>query len=68
MKNYFKNFRQILDKQVLNCYYGFNTDSILAVSPLPPPPSECRPRVPSSGPLLFSADKSAASPLTTSQT
>src|SRR4051794_24314686 len=26
-----------------------------AVSPLPPPLSECRPRVPSSGPLTFSA-------------
>ena len=48
-----KYFHKILDKKILNCYYWIKQTASQAVSPLPPPLSECRPRVPSPGPLTF---------------
>jgi len=49
-KNNFKNNTGQLDLKLLG---SIQQTASQAVSPLPPPPSECRPRVPSSGLFLF---------------
>jgi len=49
-KNNFKNNTGQLDLKLL---VSIQQTASQAVSPLPPPPSECRPRVPSSGPFLL---------------